>query len=187
MRKLCSVIILALFLTIQAVPAESCSTFQVANPNLIKINDSVLLKTSHWSHYVSQSYLAGIGIRSSLQAGLSSNMDPTKIWNSVTTGLLQGVTSIGLNFAAQELNIPPLLTNLGFSLISTALNAGVQATIGDNPQHKSVFELMFDTYENNALTFLGYGNSDDPGYAWQQAAYISQILDFSNLAGASRP
>jgi len=67
--------------------------------------------------------LAGVGIRSSLQAGLSSNMDPGAIWNSVTTGLLQGVTNIGLNYLTQEMGINPLLANIGFSAISTALQA----------------------------------------------------------------
>ncbi len=119
--------------------------------------------------------LAGIGIRSSLQAGLSSNMDPGKMWQSVTTGLLQGVTSIGINYATQQLNIPPLLANIGFSAISTLLNGSIKALMPGGNQN-DIFKYMFDTFEKNTLTFLGYGDSP-----WLQAAYISQILDFTDI------
>ena len=124
------------------------------------------------------SYLAGIGIRSSLQAGLSSNMDPGKIWSSVTTGLLQGVANIGINYATQELGLNPLLANIGFSIISGAIKAGLQVATGES---QDIFETLFETYKQNALTFLGYSDPNTPISAWQQAAYMSQILDFSNI------
>ncbi len=121
------------------------------------------------------SYLAGVGIRSTINAGLTHEFMPDVIWGSVTQGLLQGVTNIGLNFATEELGISPLLANIGFSAISGAINAGIQAATGGS---QDVFGSLFQTYKDNALTFLGYG---DPSNAWQQAAYISQILDFSNI------
>ena len=121
------------------------------------------------------SYLAGVGIRSTLDAGLTHDFMPDVIWGSVTQGLLQGVTNIGLNFATEELGISPLLANIGFSAISGAINAGIQAATSGS---KDVFGALFKTYTDNALTFLGSG---DPSNTWQQAAYISQILDFSNI------
>jgi hypothetical protein len=101
-------------------------------------------------------------------------MDPGAIWNSVTTGLLQGVTNIGINYATQELGLNPLLANLGFSAISTFLNAGIQSLMPGG--EKDVFKTVFETYKSNVLTFLGYGDSP-----WLQAAYISQILDFTDI------
>jgi len=122
-----------------------------------------------------QSYLAGVGIRSTINAGLTHDFMPDVIWGSITQGLLQGVTNIGLNFATEELGISPLLANIGFSAISGAINAGIQAATGGS---QDVFQSLFNTYTDNALTFLGYG---DPSNVWQQSAYISQILDFSNI------
>jgi len=107
--------------------------------------------------------------------GLTHDFMPDVIWGGVTQGLLQGVTNIGLNYATQELGISPLLANIGFSAISGAINAGIQAATGGS---KDVFGTLFKTYTDNALTFLGSG---DPSNAWQQAAYISQILDFSDI------
>jgi len=116
-----------------------------------------------------------VGIRSTINAGLTHEFKPDVIWGSVQNGLLRGVTNIGLNFATEELGISPLLANIGFSAISGAINAGIQAATGGS---QDVFQSLFQTYKDNALTFLGYG---DPNNAWQQAAYISQILDFSDI------
>jgi hypothetical protein len=100
------------------------------------------------------------------------------MWNSVTTGLLQGVANIGLNFATQGLGLDPLLANLGFSAISTAINAGIQVGLG---VEKDVFGSLFSTYKQNTLTFLGYADPKSPSYAWQEAAYIAQIQDFTKI------
>jgi YD repeat-containing protein len=146
------------------------------------------------------SYLAGIGIRSSLQAGLSSNMDPGAIWNSVTTGLLQGVTNIGLNYATQELGISPLLANLGFSAIASGIEGLVNGS--------GLFENMIRSYKDNTLNMLGHNPTPDRydpkfwklnqagtamefqenmynaawgQYYWQESVYIAQIQDFTKI------
>ncbi|MCX5678862.1 MAG: cysteine peptidase family C39 domain-containing protein [Candidatus Omnitrophica bacterium] len=123
------------------------------------------------------SYLAGVGIRSSINIGYGSDgiFDWKDAWSGVQQGLLQGITSIGINYATQELGLNPLLANIGFSAISGAINAGIQAATGDS---KDIFQSLFKTYTDNALTFLGYG---DPSNAWQQAAYIAQIQDFTKI------
>ena len=120
------------------------------------------------------SYLTGIGIRSSISAGLTG-ASPSEMWTSISNGLLQGVVNVGLNYTTSGLNLPPLLTNLGFSAISSAINAGIQVATGKSD---NFFDSIFKTYTDNALTFLNYGASNN---AWQQAAYIAQILDFSNI------
>ena len=129
--------------------------------------------------YASHSYLAGIGIRSSLQVGLAGG-SPSDIWASVAKGLLQGVASIGINYATQELGLNPLLANIGFSAISTAINAGIQTATGqidpDTGKPIDYFKSIYDTYTKNALTFLG-GSGD----AWQQSAYMAQIQDFTKI------
>ncbi len=96
-------------------------------------------------------------------------------------GLLQGVASIGINYATQELGLNPLLANIGFSAISTAINAGIQTATGqtdpDTGKPIDYFKSIYDTYTKNALTFLG-GSGD----AWQQSAYMAQIQDFTKIA-----
>ncbi|MFH0772468.1 MAG: hypothetical protein V1933_07600, partial [Candidatus Omnitrophota bacterium] len=144
------------------------------------------------------SQLAGIGIRSSLNAGLVSGGNPQAIWQGVTQGLSQGVVSVGLNYAAENTGLSPLLSNLGFSVISSALNAGIQSAVGENPD---VFKSIFNTYKDNALTLLGYTptpNREDfynldgsfnqtsfdrawANYEWQENSYRANVLDFSEI------
>jgi len=77
------------------------------------------------------------------------------------------------------MDINPLLANIGFSAISTAINSTLQsfAPTGE----KDIFKHIYETYEKNALTFLGAGDPRDPNYVWQQAAYIAQIQDFTAI------
>ncbi len=189
-RKLTCAIVAVTSLFLQAVPAESCSAFSIVTPNItyhstlaistkiVTLNAIPPTPPPPSTPYASHSYLAGVGLRSTLNMGLSEGFEPAKIWGSVSQGLLQGVTNIGLNFATQELGLNPLLANIGFSAISGAINAGIQAATGGS---QNVFQTLFQSYEKNALTFLGYSDPNSPGYAWQQAAYISQILDFSDI------
>lgn len=123
------------------------------------------------------SYLAGAGIRSTINANLQG-ADPNQMWQSITNGLLQGVANIGINYATSEMELDPLLVNFGFSAISSAINAGIQAATGGS---QNIFKTIYETYEDKALTFLGYVESGMPVSAWQQSAYLAQIQDFSNI------
>jgi hypothetical protein len=123
------------------------------------------------------SQIAGIGIRSTISAGLRG-YNANDIFKTALGGMAQGLTSIGINYATQELGLNPLLANLGFSAIASAINAGIQAATGGS---QDVFKTFFDTYINNALTFLGYGNITDPNYAWLEASYKQSIIDFSDI------
>jgi len=127
------------------------------------------------------SHLAGIGIRSSLQAGLSGiggGGSPGDWVNSAIQGMSQGITQIGLNYLVDEFDLNPLLANIGFSAIATAINGTLQSMLPGN-ENLDIFKFMFDTYKNNALVFLGSGASTD---SWMEAAYAAQILDFTKIA-----
>ncbi|MFH0771367.1 MAG: hypothetical protein V1933_01965 [Candidatus Omnitrophota bacterium] len=151
------------------------------------------------------SQIAGIGIRSSLNAGLVSGGNPQAIWQGIKQGLSQGVVSVGLNYATEKTGLSPLLSNLGFSVISSALNAGIQSAIGEvdplTGERPDVFKSIFNTYKDNALTFLGYSSTPNRedfynqdgsfdqssydrawgNYKWQQASYTASILNFTDI------
>jgi len=148
------------------------------------------------------SYIAGIGIRSSLRMGFGAGGgDPGEFANGLLegamTGLAQGAAGIGLNYLTEEFNLPPLLANMGFS----ALSLGIEGLINGS----GIFDHIFETYEKNAVTFLGHNpkpnnedywehdpsdmwvfreadyNRDMAAYLLQESIYISQILDFSDI------
>jgi len=129
------------------------------------------------------------------------------MWNGAILGLSQGIVSIGLDYLTEELDIDPLLANIGFSVIANLIQSGLTGLM--NPDdNRNIFERMFDTFKGNVATFLGYQttpnrndkkywdlsedgtasifNEDNynaawANYYWQEAAYTSQILDFSEI------
>jgi len=101
------------------------------------------------------------------------------LFQGAMTGLAQGVASIGLNYLTEEFDLNPLLANMGFSAIATLINAGIQT--GFSEEDDDIFNVVYKTYEKNVLTMLGYADPSDPDYLWKQAAYVSQILDFSDI------
>ena len=147
------------------------------------------------------SYLAGIGIRSSLQVGFSAGGgDPGAIWDAAIAGLLQGAATVTLNYVVDELDWNPLLANIGFSAIATGIEGLINGT--------GIFENMFRSYEENTLTMLGHNETPDKwdsrfwklnasgtamefqegsynqawgNYYWMESVYISQILDFTDI------
>ncbi len=118
------------------------------------------------------SYLAGVGIRSTLNAGLTHDFMPDVIWGGVQSGLLRGITSIGINYATQELGINPFIANLS----AAAMAGGIEGLLeGRNP-----IEGIFDTYFRAGIGLLTLGG-DGGNNPWLRAAYISQVLDFSQI------
>jgi hypothetical protein len=118
------------------------------------------------------SYLAGVGIRSTINAGLTHEFKPDVIWGSVQNGLLRGITSVALQWGAEELGLNPLIG----SLTSAAIAGGLEALLmGQNP-----VQGIFDTYfrAGTGLLTLGGDGGNNP---WLRAAYISQVLDFSQI------
>lgn len=115
--------------------------------------------------------MAGIGIRSSLQAGLSgfgSGGMPQELFRGAITGLTQGTLSVGLNYLIDEMDLNPLLANGGLTLIAGAIEGAFSQ--GD------MFKGIKNSFLNAVLSPFKVGTSP-----WEQAIYISQILDFSDL------
>jgi len=107
-----------------------------------------------------------------LQVGFSSGGgDPGKMWDAAMNGLARGITNVGLEWAAQAIGISPLIA----SLITTAGTGALEALLeGRNP-----LIGIYDSYFKAGTGLLTLGG---PGAtAWERAAYISQILDFSDI------
>ncbi|MFA6142320.1 MAG: cysteine peptidase family C39 domain-containing protein [Candidatus Omnitrophota bacterium] len=126
------------------------------------------------------SYLAGIGIRSSINAGLSDGWDAQSIWNGVKNGLIQGITNVSLDFISQTLNINPLLTELGFNTISSAISGLMSAWSSNAPPIETIFGSILNGWQSATLNLFKLG-LQDPNNAWQQAAYIANIQNFTDI------
>lgn len=114
------------------------------------------------------SYLAGIGLRSSLHAGLNG-MNPQDMFRNVTNGLLGGVTSIGLQWAYEELGVNPLLG----AMTANAIAAGFEAVLN----RQNVFLNIGKQFGEGVFAIFG----DTGNESWSQAVYISRIQDFTKL------
>lgn len=101
------------------------------------------------------------------------------MWRGLVNGVMAGTTNIAINFIGQELDIPPLYMALG----SRALTGAIQGALSSD---HDVFRGMIDAFKDGILSTATFGMYDpatgefrnDP---WSQAAYISQIIDFSHL------
>lgn len=173
MKKILCLILTASLLFLQV---ESCLAFYL--PNTINLNPpprSDYLNSSHLGgvkpSYTSQSYLAGIGIRSMINPGIDPRTgEPRTMWQGIMNGLTMGVANIGLQWAGQELGVSPLISSLTFSAIAS----GIKALFGG----QDIFATIFSDYMNGALSALGAGLSNNP---WTQSAYLAQIIDFANI------
>ena len=140
------------------------------------------------------SYLAGIAIRSSLQMGFSSGGGDPGAWiDGAILGATQGITQIGLNYLVDELDLPPIVQQMG----SQVLNSIV-------PGIASVFTNMYRSFTDNALTTGGKPYKSNPKYweinpitgenefnldtyagdmaewSWQEQGYKNMAEDFTN-------
>jgi len=128
------------------------------------------------------SYLAGIGIRSSLQMGFSAGGgDPGAfakgLFQGAIKGVFQGGTNLALNLIGQTFNIDPLYLSLGARAITGAISGALS-------KESDMFKGIGEAFKSSTLNLLTFGMYDpetgtyrtDP---WSQAGYISQVLDFS--------
>jgi len=101
------------------------------------------------------------------------------VWDSITNGLLQGITNVGLDYVADELNLPPLVTELGFTAVSGILE-GILDFGSGTPIANRIFNEVWQGYENATLNLfrLGLQNPNDP---WQRSSYIANVLNFSEI------
>lgn len=120
------------------------------------------------------SYLAGISMRSSINIGFGDdgvfNWDDA--WSGVQQGLLQGVVSVSIDYLTDTLELDPLIANIGFSAIATALQTGLNLSSGQN-----IFQEMFNIYEKHAIAYIGSGSDS----AWERASYFARIKDFTEI------
>jgi len=110
--------------------------------------------------------------------GLPSGGKPLDLFNGAMLGLAQGVVNIGLNLVGQVLSMPQLLVSLGAVTIAGALEGMLE---GRNP-----LEGIFDTYFSAGKGLVTLGSLDPltgeiSNNPCLQAAYIAQVLDFSQI------
>ena len=107
--------------------------------------------------------------------GGTGEFDWDAAWDGAIIGLQQGIASLALNYATEALELNPLIANFGYAAIGGILEGTMNRLLGTTEQqNQTLFENIYSVYENNILTAFRGGN--DP---FSQAAYISQILDFS--------
>jgi len=126
------------------------------------------------------SYLAGAGIRTSISMGYGNDgiFDWQDAWGGIQQGLLQGVTSVGLEWGYKSLDLSPLLGSISASTIGATLEALLSH---QNPL------INIDNRAGEYLMDLGTFGLYDPQTnqlkidPWSHTAYISKILDFSRI------
>jgi len=119
-----------------------------------------------------------------LQAGFGKGgtgweFDWNKAWNGAISGLQQGIISVGLDYASQELNINPLLAEFGFTAVAGLLE-GLFDFSSNAPPVNRIFDKIWEGYKNAALNIFQLGMAD-PTDPWQQAAYTANIMNFSEI------
>ncbi len=128
------------------------------------------------------SYLAGMGIRSAINPGIDPKTgNPRTIWQGITNGLLEGITSIGINYATQELGLSPLLS----SFTARTLLGAIEGMF-EHPQNIGLgfFQGAFEGIINstlNAITMGLYTSAQgDINPNWYNTAYLARILNFAD-------
>ncbi|MFC1570835.1 cysteine peptidase family C39 domain-containing protein [Candidatus Omnitrophota bacterium] len=95
------------------------------------------------------SSLAALTIRSSLQAGLSGfgngGGSPGDWLAGGIAGAMQGVSKIGINYLVDELELPPIIEQMGSKLLGQVTNSLI-------PGIANAFGSVFNSYLGNALT-----------------------------------
>jgi len=93
------------------------------------------------------------------------------MWDAAINGFLRGVTSISLQWVAEELEISPLLA----AISSNALAGAIEGLL----ENMNPLRGIFDSFFQAGTGFLTLGG---PGATpWEQAAYTAQILDFTKI------
>lgn len=116
------------------------------------------------------SQLAGIPVRNSVKAYLTGNPGQ-QIAASIGSGLAGGITSVGLEFAFEELNLNPLVGSIAAAGISGSIEGMLE---GKNPLLGAA--EAYTTSATGILSLGGYGTT--PG---ERALYLSKVNDLSNI------
>jgi len=133
------------------------------------------------------SYLAGIGIRSSLRAGLGTfgqgGGSPGDWWDGLVEGLTQPSNlAIAFSLAGDALNLPPLVNNMIITAVMGAIDG-----FNENPQERitGMFQGMFQNFWNASVRALTFGLYDpvQGGWNkdWQKNYYLAHLIDFIDV------
>ena len=87
------------------------------------------------------------------------------------SGLAQGATSVSLQWAADELELDPLVG----ALASNAIAGAIEGILEDGNPIRGVFDSAYKA----GTGFLTMGGSG--ATPWEQAAYAAQISDFTKI------
>jgi len=124
------------------------------------------------------SYLAGIGIRSSLQAGLGTfgqGGGSPGDWIDTTIDELTNPTNLALafNIIGDELGLPPMINNM----IITAIVGTIDA-FNENPENRitGMFEGMFQNFWDASIRALTFGAYDPVEGGWNQDMQKDYVL-----------
>jgi len=97
--------------------------------------------------------------------------DVDAMWQGAISGLEQGITSIGIQWLAEELELPPLVGAISANILGSVIEGVLN--------HQNVFINVGEHLAEGIIgVFTLGGYSNDP---WSQAVYISQVLDFAEI------
>jgi hypothetical protein len=116
-----------------------------------------------------------VGLSSSIGAALDNDKSTT-VWTGIKDGLTRGITNIGLQYAAQEIDVDPLYA----ALASRAIAGAIEGVL----EKQGIFQGIADAAINSTVGLLTLGGDikkDDPDYYWKKTAYAAKILDFSRI------
>jgi len=116
------------------------------------------------------SYLAGIGIRSSLQSGLGTfgqgGGSPGEIWDAVIKEATQPTNlAIAFNLIGDAIGLDPLINNMMITAV-----AGMLDGFNENPENRIIgmFQGMFQNFWNASVRALTFGLHDPVQGGWNR-------------------
>lgn len=122
------------------------------------------------SDYIS--YVAGMGLKSAINTSLAREFQPNILWDSAQNGLLQGITSVALDWMAEEIGASLLVK----SLTSAAIAGGVESLLLGQDPVKGIFDTYFRA--GIGLLTLGADQDNDP---LSRSVYLSKLLDLNRV------
>ena len=104
------------------------------------------------------------------------------LFNGTMRGLTQGIAKLGFEYAVQEFDLPPLLANLGFSVIAAGLEGLIIPADPNNPNgpRKGMMENIWEKFEGSVLNMLGVNplpNINNPKYENPDESFNQALYD----------
>ena len=133
------------------------------------------------------SYLAGIGIRSSLQAGLSGfgagGLPLQEMWNAAIEELTQPVNlALAFNIAGDAIGLDPMINNMIITAVAGAIDG-----FNENPESRitGMFKGMLNNFWDASVRALTFGLYDPIEGGWNQDIQrnyaIMNLTNFINV------